>query len=102
MVIGQFGYTNGHACDDDKIAIDINVRKTVIGAPIIIKHEKKFAVIGVLIRTSIHNELTSGLLINSLRVKMIERWMIEMSQFPKILHYRRKSSIDEGSRKGSA
>ena len=61
MAIGQFIYTNGYVCTDENIATDINVRNTVIGAPIIIKHKQKFAVIGLLIRTSIHKDLNAGL-----------------------------------------
>jgi hypothetical protein len=38
MIIGQFVYKNGHVCENEKVRIDINVRKTVAGGPIIVKY----------------------------------------------------------------
>jgi hypothetical protein len=38
MIIGQFVYRNGYLCKDEKVYMDINVRKTVVGAPIIAKY----------------------------------------------------------------
>lgn len=38
MIIGQFIYRNGYLCEDEKVRMDINVRKTVIGGPIIVKY----------------------------------------------------------------
>lgn len=98
MVIGQYVYTNGYVCEEEKARMDINVRKTVVGGPIIVKYDKKIVVIGILIRSSIHKELSAGLLINNAKIEMIRNWIIEMNQFPKCLIFRqRRGSNDEGS-----
>jgi hypothetical protein len=76
MIIGQFKYTNGYVCEEDKVRMDLNVRKTVVGGPIIVKYERKFVVIGILIRSSIHKELNAGLLINNAKIEMIRNWII--------------------------
>ncbi len=76
MIIGQFIYRNGYVCEEEKVRMDINVRKTVAGGPIIVKYEKKNVVIGILIRSSIHKELSAGLLINNAKIETIRNWII--------------------------
>lgn len=97
MIIGQYIYRTDCVCEEEKLAINIKVRSTVIGSPIIISHKKQFAVIGLFVRPNFESKLSAGLLINNLKIEAIRNWIIEMNQFPKFLIYQsRRSSRDSG------
>ena len=95
MVIGQFVYSHGYIVEEERLRMDFAARKTVIGAPIIVKYRGHNTVVGLLIRSSRLGELSAGLLLCNSRLEIIKGWILTLNQFPKLLVFRPRKSSQE-------
>lgn len=58
------------------IKMEINVKNTVVGGPILIKHEGRIAVMGIYLRATAKNKLSNGFLIKNTTLDTIRGWIM--------------------------
>lgn len=56
--------------------MEINVKNTVVGGPILIKHEGRIAVMGIYLRATAKNKLSNGFLIKNTTLDTIRGWIM--------------------------